>query len=283
MPRARNIFACLAHERRDCIIDLVQNLMCLDPSSLVLLYNGGHDPALLAPHPLLDRDEVVVHPEPQPQRWGQLQGFAFDCMKLALDRYAFDTLTIVDSDQLAIQPDYSLVLGSCLSGRPAAGLLRSANRRRKPAERHPPIISAVRELELWRPFLRRFSDGEGRFPKWSFWPATVVTARAADDLVKIVATDDQLQHILSRTKIRAAEEIVIPTLVDLLGYDLLENPCDNGYLRHRATYSIRQVENALKRPSAYWIHPIPRRFDDPLRGRIRSAFNDYERPLGTRT
>ena len=128
-------------------MDLVQNLTCLD-SSLVILYNGGHDPALLAPHPLLDRDEVVVHPEPQPQRWGQLQGFAFDCMKLALDRYAFDTLAIVDSDQLVIRPGYSLVLGSFLGERPAAGLLRSANRRRKPAERHPPTTLAERELEL---------------------------------------------------------------------------------------------------------------------------------------
>jgi hypothetical protein len=69
-------------------------------------------------------------------------------MQLALERYAFDTLTIVDSDQLAIQPDYSLVLGTRLGDRPAAGLLRSSNRRRELGERHPPTSSAIRELEL---------------------------------------------------------------------------------------------------------------------------------------
>ncbi|MCP3064466.1 hypothetical protein LXT21_37405 [Myxococcus sp. K38C18041901] len=43
----RNIFACLVHERPDCVLDLVRNLHHLDPDSLILLYNGGNPPGLL--------------------------------------------------------------------------------------------------------------------------------------------------------------------------------------------------------------------------------------------
>jgi len=42
-----NIFACLVHESQECVIDLVRNLRFFDPSSLVLLYNGGRDTRLL--------------------------------------------------------------------------------------------------------------------------------------------------------------------------------------------------------------------------------------------
>jgi hypothetical protein len=46
MQTIRNIFACLVHERQDCVVDLVRNLRALDPGSLILLYNGGRDPNL---------------------------------------------------------------------------------------------------------------------------------------------------------------------------------------------------------------------------------------------
>ncbi|HLP57512.1 MAG TPA: hypothetical protein VK186_01725, partial [Candidatus Deferrimicrobium sp.] len=43
----RNIFACLVHENIECVVDLVRNLSYQDPSSQILLYNGGKDSALL--------------------------------------------------------------------------------------------------------------------------------------------------------------------------------------------------------------------------------------------
>ena len=49
----RNIYACLVHERLECVIDLVRDLRCLDPSSTVLLYDGGDPPVL--PKSFLER------------------------------------------------------------------------------------------------------------------------------------------------------------------------------------------------------------------------------------
>ena len=49
VTRPRNVYACLVHEVRDCVIDLCRNLLHVDPESTILLYNGGHEPGLLAP------------------------------------------------------------------------------------------------------------------------------------------------------------------------------------------------------------------------------------------
>ena len=96
----RNVFACLVHETQECVVDLVRNLRYLDPSSVILLYNGGPDARLLNDHFPWEQYGAVVHPQPRPLAWGRLHEFAIDCMQFALDHFSFDTLTIVDSDHI---------------------------------------------------------------------------------------------------------------------------------------------------------------------------------------
>jgi hypothetical protein len=122
----RNIFACLVHESPECVIDLVRNLHYLDPSSLILLYNGGKNSDLLDTHFPLERYGAVVHPKPRPLAWGKLHDFALDCMQFVLEHHSFDTLTVVDSDQLALRPGYSDHLSRFLLQRPDVGLLGCA-------------------------------------------------------------------------------------------------------------------------------------------------------------
>ena len=100
MPRLHNVFACLVHERMECVVDLVRNLRTLDPESTVLLYNGGPNPSLLN-SPTITRSGACVHPRPNRMAWGRLHEFAIDCLRTATDELAADTITIVDSDQLA--------------------------------------------------------------------------------------------------------------------------------------------------------------------------------------
>src|SRR5690349_23983950 len=99
---ARNVFACLVHESPECVTDLVRNLRCADPSSIVLLYNGGPDLDLLRRLPMESLGAVIL-PGPKRMEWGRLHQFAIDCFQFALNELQFDTLTIVDSDQLAIR------------------------------------------------------------------------------------------------------------------------------------------------------------------------------------
>lgn len=276
---ARNVYACLVHEKPECIIDLVRNLRYHDPASEIILYNGGQNPELLNHRFPYERYGATLHPQPRPMRWGWLHDFALDSMQFALDHFNFDALTIVDSDQLALRSGYSRYLGKFLAGQTSVGLLGNSPAVQPRRTRVAPAVQALKEIELWRPFLRRFDDGEAKFVHWTFWPSTVFTVDAARDLVRLFADDTQLQDIMQRSKIWATEEVIFPTLVALLGYRIAANPCNYDYVKYRVRYSHQQLNTAFTRRDAFWMHPVPRNYDDPLRKHIRARFNQYENPV----
>lgn len=271
-----NIYACLVHERQDCVLDLVRNLHFLDPDSLILLYNGGRDSRLMAGLSF-EQYGAVVHPRPQPVPWGRLHPFALDCMRFALDHYPFRTLTIVDSDQLASRPGYSARLSAFMSGRSGVGMLGNAPGVQAPGTSISPAQTALKEIDLWRPFLRRFPRGEQQYVHWTFWPSTVFTAEAARLLTQLFATDRMLQRILTRSKIWATEEILFPTLTALLGLEVLASPFSYDYVQFRKPYTIQQIKDAQARSDVFWLHPILRQYNDPLRNTVRASFGNYER------
>lgn len=270
------IFAVLVHEQPACVADLVANLRYLDPDSVILLYNGGTDPDLIDPR-LLD-DRVIAVPGARTMRWGRLHDFALDCMRFALEHFDVDALTIVDSDQLALRSGYAGRIADFLRTRPRAGLLGNAPYPQPRRSRIGPVPTAWQEVELWRPLLRRLPAGNTAWPHWTFWPSTVFTAGAARDLVELF-DDAQLLAILAQSKIWATEEIILPTLVAALGWDVVANPCLYDVVRYRVTYTRRQVDAAMGHPDTYWIHPVARRVDDPLRSHIRSRLGGYRTAL----
>lgn len=271
---ARNVFACLVHESRECVVDLVRSLRYHDPDSVILLYNGGQSQELLNHGFPFGRYGATLHPSPSPMRWGWLHDFALDSMRYALEHFEFDTLTVVDSDQLALRPGYSQHLGAAL--RDGVGMFGNSPSVQGSTTRVPPAVQAWREVELWRPYLRRFERGEEKFVHWTFWPSTVFTRDAARDLVNLFDTDEQLRDVMSRSRIWATEEIILPTLVSLLGYEVAANPCSYDYVRYRYQYTVRQLETACARPDVFWMHPVPRRYDDALRRHLRARFGHYE-------
>ena len=276
MGTLRNIFACLVHESPDCVIDLVRNLRWLDPSSIILLYNGSRDPNLLGSDFPWKRYGVTLHPTPRPAEWGHLHNFALDCMQWACDNQPFDTITIVDSDQLATRAGYSDYLDAYLKTVSGIGVLGSSPMIHVPGTRIGPAAAALQEIDLWRPLLRMFPDGEEEFVHWCFWPSTVFTTDAARDLTKLFAVNRQLQDIMSQTRIWATEEVILPTLAALLGYKIAANPCSYDYVQYRVPFTVSQIEAALDRHDVFWVHPVPRRYDDPLRSRIREKWNHYD-------
>jgi hypothetical protein len=250
------------------VIDLVRNLRFADPSSLILLYNGGDDPDLVKRFPF-ESMGAIVHPSPKRMQRGRLHNFALDCMQFALNELTFDTLTIVDSDQLATRRGYSEYLSRFVKGRDRLGMLGNSTKALPHTTRHGPAQTAFQEIDAWRPYLRRFPHGEQKFVHWSFWPSTVFTNQAAWDLTRLFATDRELSSILAQSNIWATEELVLPTLLALLGYEIAANPCSHDYVLYKASYTLPEVESALHREDVFWIHPVPRRLDDPVRSRIR--------------
>jgi predicted O-methyltransferase YrrM len=268
-PRG-NIFACLVHERLDCVIDLVRNLRTLDPDSLILLYNGGRDHTLLSSGFPFERYGAVVHPSPQPLAWGKLHPFALDCIRFAQSNFEYATLTIVDSDQLALRSGYSAYLHSFLQDRSNVGMLGNCSAPQSFRTHIPPAQTAHQEKHLWLPLLRRFPDGESKFVHWSFWPSTVFTASAARELLDLFDSDSMLQSIMAESRIWATEEIVLPTLLALLGFEIFNSPCNYQFVQYRRRFSVPQLKTAAVRRDIFWVHPVPRSYDDPLRTFVRS-------------
>lgn len=272
----QNIHACLVHESEDCIVDLVCNLHYHDPDSVILLYNGSEDPQLIPADFSFEQFNAFVVPDPVPVKHGYLHNFALRTMQYAIMRFSFDTLTIVDSDQLAIRSGYSEYLAAFLADRSNVGLLSSAPERVDRNNRVNHVaLQAFKEYELWKPFLDGFANGEEKFVHWTFWPSTVFTYRAAHDLIKLFNENRQLQEIVAQSKIWASEEVILPTLVRLLGYDILHNPCNDEYVKYRAAYSSADIMAALATPDSFWLHPIQRRYDDPLRKLVREGCHHY--------
>jgi hypothetical protein len=110
----RNVHAVLVHERPECVSDLVANLRHLDPASTVLLYDGTGGELELVSADAPPSPAVLVHPAPRRMQWGRLHDFAVDVLRFALTSTDADTVTMVDSDQLAVRGGYSFYLGAFL-------------------------------------------------------------------------------------------------------------------------------------------------------------------------
>jgi predicted O-methyltransferase YrrM len=271
----RNVYACLVHERPDCVIDLVSNLRRMDAHSRILLYDGSERGDLLENRLPWDRWGVELCPAPHTMRWGRLHPFALDCFAYARGGAHFDVMTIVDSDQLALRPGYCEFLARRLPQRGSLGVLSPVPARQGPESRIAPCVTAHQEIELWRPFLRRFEDGEEKFAYWSFWPSTVIGREAGLAILDLLEGDGQLQAILEASRLWATEEVLFPTLAALLGFDILRTPCADDYNKYRVAFAAHDIEAALRRTDAFFIHPVPRIYADPARARLRAAYEEY--------
>lgn len=272
----RNIFACLVHENEDCIIDLVRNLHYHDPSSIILLYDGSENSDLLSQPCWFEKFGVVIYPHPHPVKHGYLHDFAVKCMQFAIDNFSFDTFTIVDSDQLLIRNNYSGFLSDFFHSEPVVGMLSNAPAKINVDNPSSQVaLQAFKEYDLWKPFLQSFADGENKFVYWTFWPSTVFTQKAIADLVKLFDKNVLLKDIMRRTKIWATEEVILPTLVKLLGYEIAATPCSYDFVRFKQSISLRDIDSALRRPDVFWIHPVERKYDNALRKYVRQKFDHY--------
>lgn len=139
--------------------------------------------------------------------------------------------------------------------------------------RRGPVCAAWAEVGLWRPFLNRFPDADAHFVHWTFWPSTVFT-RAA--LVDLFALDAQLNTILSVSKLWATEEVLVPMLKALLGFEVRVSPASYRSVRFRERYTLRDVDFASAQADVFWMHPLPRLPENTIRRHIRARHRQYQ-------
>ena len=96
--------------------------------------------------------------------------------------------------------------------------------------------------------------------------------------LKRASIPEELQRILGRSSLWATEEVLLASLAALAGHDVVANPFTHPALRYRTEFSAAEIEEALRDPGCWWVHPVVRSYDDPIRRRVRGAFQGY-RPL----
>lgn len=272
----KNIFAILAHNEPDSVYDLISNLQMFDPSSHIILYDGGKDRIVLSRSEAWRKLSVDVVKNVSPQSWGCLHGFAIDCIDHIGNR-SYDTLTFVDSDQLLIQPGYSEFLTK--NAPPEFGVLSIFPHRHGIDSN----ILCVRELhedrKIWMPYLTRFRHWEEAFVRWTFWPGTVLSADAARAIAAEFRTD-LLAATLRQSRAWATEECILPTVSALLGFPEVLTPFNRDWCRYRTPWSTADIDNATSTAGAFFVHPIRRSMDDPVRQYIRELSLKSERETG---
>ena len=296
----KNLFVCLVHEKAEVVWDMVCNLRYLDPASHILLYNNSGGDSFLAAPRFHGDAHVLIYPEPRRQPLHTLHGYMIDCMRWVCDEADFDTITNVDSDQMLLRPGYTEQLTLIMAQHPNLGMLRSSPVTRgwpsdgafgvvplgftsEEAVINYPQLTALNELKTWMPFLTKFNDCSGyhfnglsHFPQWSFWPATVFSRQAAKAILHLLDTNIYLRALIGRSQIITTEEIIFPTLVSLLGLDLVQTPFDETCLRFKTKYSLDQLEESLHKPMRFWMHTVPRDMNDPLRVRLCEHHRQYQ-------
>ena len=268
-PRRREQRLLLVHEKPACVVDLVRNLRHLDRSP-ILLYDGS-------PGRLLDlrlpwaRWGVEIVPNPRAMKRGRLHAFALDCIDHLADR-EHDVLTIVNSDQFMLRRGYALYLARQVADKPF-GLLSSDPRPQRSDTRIPPAQAAQAERALWQPLLDRFANGADSFVRWSFWPTTVIGAEAGREIAKLFA-DPLVTDIMVRSRLWATEEVLFPTFAALLGHPVCGTRAPATGPNTAAT-GRSVIWPARATSAAFWMHPVPRAPDHPLRQDVRRHGDHY--------
>ena len=176
-------------------------------------------------------------------------------------------LTVVDSDQAMLRKGYVEHVSRSLGGTPF-GVLSSDARPQRADTRIPPAHTAQAERALCQPLLDRFEQGAEAFVHWSFWPATVIGTQAGRAMAQLFA-DPQVVDIMARSRLWATEEVLFPTFAALLGFPVVQNPYVGHWTQYRRNWSAAELERAANNPGSFWMHPVPRNLDHPLRQQLR--------------
>lgn len=261
------------HQSPECVADLVRNLRYLDPESLVLVYNGSNDQRRDLDD-AAERAGAVIHPHPAPIQWGRMHPFGLRCMAYLAREVDVDAMTVVDSDQLMLRPGYVEFLQARVEWS-GLGMLSNSPGWKPRTFDNRTVRSAWDDVLRFRPWLAQFPESSDKWPHYTFWPGTVVARAGMHAILRRFGRDPVLTRLASETTMQVTEEILFPTLTALLGLRVDANPCRQDWVKFRPSFGPSDVERALAEPEAFFMHAVPRVFDDPVRERIRDVHAGY--------
>lgn len=252
--KKRICFAVLVHEKKEIVIDLIDNIRYFCPNSSIVLFNGGDDPNLC------QGLGCPVCPTSRKLKYGTTATYMLEVMSwLEGIKFDYDYLINLDSDILFVREGYEKFIIDQMKDKDYMGVnVRTAKNGWYCYEQ------IKKEWNMWRPlfktdkFLGTFNVGQVFSKK----------------LVKKLLTCkkiDQLRENLLVTKSFGIDEIAYVTMVKTLGFKPKSYPHDaNAIIRYRPYYSHDEAFKLLNNHTAFLLHPVKRKQDNGARTLIKS-------------
>ncbi|MFN8473400.1 MAG: hypothetical protein U0822_14515 [Anaerolineae bacterium] len=249
-------FAILAHNKPDCLQDLVLNLQTFAPNADIVLFNGGHDPHLA------DGLDIDVCPYSQPFRYTRNERFHYEVMRwLHEEKRDYDFLMTLDNDMLLIKPGLDAYLERVMADHAYMAVLF---REITPQLDWVPGQNFLRKWKtVWQPIFDIPS------PYGCFNPGQVFRREYAERLMRFPKLDELLTR-MERSSLNTLCEIVWATMAVTLDCDPIRFPQPNqSAIRYLVRHSPDDIRRWLSDPNVYMLHPIVMDMDAPGRRMIR--------------
>lgn len=242
----------LAHDDRECLEDMVDNVRFYCPHATIGLYNSGDDPDLGKDLPV-----TIIQPSRR-LYYARIAPFFFDLFEwLSMQDFPYEYVTNLDSDVLFIRHGYEDFIDASMKSYDymAPDLRFNAHRR----SQWRPMRSLKPEIKRWYKFLGfKYMHG-------AFNPGQTFSKKYIESLVNHPSYQELL-NLVSENQSFTLHEVLFPTLVDFLGLRARSYPEElNPIIRYRPYQAISGVKRAIGLETAFFIHPIKRDMDNPAR------------------
>ena len=250
----------VAHDDPDSLSEMVRNVRYFCPAAKLYLYNSGDNPSLGSGL------EIEMVPAPRRLYYAKVTPFFFDMFEwLTNEHIAFDYAINLETDMLFIRKGFeafiSDVMKDCDYMAPRFARFTSKKSRWRP------IRSLRPELPEWYKVFGFDYTHEG------FSPAQVFSRVYIEKLLNHPGYPE-IRRLLKENKSYTLQEVLFPTLVDVLGVNGQSYPVGmEPIIRYRPYQAVGGVKRALALPNAFFVHPVRRELDNPARVFIRSLMD----------
>ncbi|WP_274361881.1 hypothetical protein [Paenibacillus thermotolerans] len=251
----RNIcFAVLVQNKRDVVVDLLDNIRTFCPDSSIVLYNGGNDPDLC-------KDlGYPVCPTSRKLSYGVTAIYILEVMRWLEDTgFSYEYLINLDSDALFAREGFERFISEEMRDKDYMGVGTKT-----PDDDFYCLIQLRKEKQRWEPVI-------GNEPyKESFNVGQVYSKRLVRSILKSEKFD-LLFEGLRKTKAFGVDELVYVTYTQRLGFDVHPYPKKaSDSIRYRPYFPLDDVIGRLNRyPESSLFHPIYRRMGNETRAFVR--------------
>lgn len=258
-------FAVLAHDHRDCLVDLIDNLHHFEPGCSIVLFNGGNNERLF------DGLNALVCPYSTPIKYRRPQISTLLMMQWVREtKLDYEYFILIDHDMLLLRKGLSGFLDREMKGHEYMGLLKGETGLVTP------------ELN-WGPGRKILADWENGWkdifslpsPYGCFNPAQVFRKSYVEKFLKFKRLDQLLEQI-NHSRLSSLGELIFATMAYVLHASPKRFPFHDKAIRYRKPHSSEELKRFLLHEEVYLIHPVAMKRDTQARRFVRLLMQDRQ-------